>query len=103
MAKIYASQYQWTNQIKNITKTKVKAKYLSYDLIKYISEFADLETCLNIILLNKWTTININVKYINTSYSKLNENLLKQKKYKNLLVLNATNINIQNLNIFVNL
>ena len=37
---------------------------MDLNLIQYISEFTDLKTCLEIVCLCKWTSINIKIKYV---------------------------------------
>src|SRR5579872_5246992 len=73
------------------------------DLIQYISEYTDLYTALNIAITCKWMADNLKIKYIDTyqyeNYFKLNDRVLQQKKYSDLikLVIN-NNRNISDLN-----
>ena len=66
---------------------------MDYNLIQYVSEFTDLRTALRIVLLCKWTTYNIKIKYVNDKKlcQKINDVILQQKKYKYLFELYAFN------------
>src|SRR5579872_2480825 len=78
--------------------------FLSYDTLQYLSEYADSKTVMNIVVLNRWTVENIKIKYINQSHSLLSDNILQNKRYSNIIILNAHNCSrVQNLNKFKHL
>ena len=66
---------------------------MDLNLTQYISEFTDLKTCLEIVCLCKWTSINIKIKYVvdKKLHRKITDYILQQKQYSHLIKLNADN------------
>src|SRR5579872_5375471 len=65
---------------------------MDYNLIQYISEFADFETCIEIISLCRWTANNLKIKYVNindyTLQCRLDDSILQQNQYSKMIELN---------------
>ena len=61
---------------------------LGFWAVQYISEFTDINTCLNIVSLCCWTRDKLKIKYIRELKKNLNDAILQQKRYLNLIVLN---------------
>src|SRR5579872_124156 len=73
-----------------MNKNLWKFDILSFDLIQYISEFTDIITLLRIVILNKKTAAKIKIKYINDHFKILNDDILQQVRYHDLIKLNIS-------------